>query len=253
MFERTFTVVALSMAVLLLVGCSIRAGVNPARLGAPELYAEAQRAVDNRSFATAVEMYEQLERRYPFSAEAQQAQLELIFAHYRSGNFEEAEAAADRFLQEQPRHPDMDYAHYLRGLINFDRGRGFVDRRFNIDPARRNIAHAQRSYNSFQVLVTSFPESRYVPDAQQRMVHLRNMIARHEVYVARYYMDLGAWVAAAARARDVVEQYDETPSVVDALVILHDAYRRLDMPEAADDVARVLAANHPSAQGMLER
>lgn len=253
MFERTFPVVALSIALLLAAGCSVRGGVNPERFDAPRLYAEAQRAVDNGSFATAVEMYEQLERRYPFSAEAQQGQLELIYAHYRSGNFEEAEAAADRFLQEQPRHPDMDYAHYLRGLINFDRGRGFIDRWFSIDPARRNITNAERSYNSFQVLVTSYPESRYVPDARQRMVHLRNQMARHEIHVARYYMDLGAWVAAVARARAVVEQYDETPSVVDALVILHDAYRQLDMPEAADDVARVLAVNYPGAQGTLDR
>lgn len=252
MFERTFPVVALSIAFLLVTGCSIRGGVNPERFDAARLYAEAQTALDSRSFATAVEMYEQLERRYPFSAEAQQAQLELIYAHYRSGNFEEAEAAADRFLQEQPRHPDMDYAHYLRGLINFQRGRGLIDRVFDVDPARRNIAYAERSYNSFQVLVTSYPESRYVPDARQRMVHLRNLMARHEVHVARYYMDLGAWVAAVARARAVVEQYQETPSVVDALVVLHDAYRNLDMPDAAEDIARVLAANHPGARELLQ-
>lgn len=253
MFERTRPAIALSIVLLLAAGCSVRGGVDPGRLDPARLYAEAQRSLDNGSFQAAVEMYEQLERRYPFSAEAQQAQLELIYAQYRSGNFEEAEAASDRFLQEQPRHPDMDYAHYLRGMINFDRGRGILDRWFSIDSARRNIANAERSYNSFQVLVTSYPESRYVPDARQRMVHLRNVMARHEVHVANYYMDLGAWVAAAGRARAVVEQYDETPSVVDALVILHNAYRELDMPEAADDVARVLAANYPSAQEMLNR
>jgi outer membrane protein assembly factor BamD len=253
MFERTFAVLLLSIAVLTTGACSVRGAVNPERLDAPQLYAEAQRSMEIGNYATAVAMMEQLERRYSFSLEAQQAQLEIIFAHYKNGNYEEAEAAADRFLEEQPRHPDMDYAHYLRGLIFFDRNTGYFDRLLNIDPARRDMTYAENSYRAFQILVTSFPESSYVPDARQRMIYLRNQIARHEIHVARYYMTLGAWVAAATRARGVVEQFEETPSVVDGLVILHNAYRQLQLDELADDVAVILANNYPNARGRLNR
>ncbi len=252
MFKRTVVLLCLSIALTALTACSgSRTQVDMTRMDAPALYAGAQRAIDVNNFGLAVVMFQQLESRFPFSAEAQQAQLEIIFAHYKARSFEQAEAAADRLLREQPRHPDMDYVHYLRGLINFDRSLNVMDAAFGVDPARRDPSLARQSFQSFQLLVTSYPASRYVPDAQQRMVFLRNQLARHELYVARYYMTLSAWVSAATRARTVIEQYDETPSAIEALVILHNAYRNLEMNDLADDVARVIALNHPEASSRL--
>lgn len=252
MFKRTVVLLCLSIALTGLTACSsFRTQEDTTRMDAPRLYAAAQRAIDVNNFGLAVTMFQQLESRFPFSAEAQQAQLEIIFAHYKARGFEQAEAAADRLLREQPRHPDMDYVHYLRGLINFDRSLNALDAFFGVDPARRDPTLARKSFQSFQLLVTSYPASRYVPDAQQRMVYLRNQLARHELHVARYYMKLGAWVSAATRARTVIEQYDETPSAVEALVILHDAYRNLDMNDLAEDIARVIALNHPDASSRL--
>lgn len=252
MFKQAIVVSLISAMLLTLAGCAgdrERTLRNQAQ--APELYEQAQRQIRVQNWVGAVELYERIESRFPFSQEAQQAQLEIVYAHYKAGNHEQALAASDRFLREQPRHHDVDYLHYLRGLINFDRSRNFMDTLFNIDPARRDPSFTLRSYQSFATLVANHPDSRYVPDATQRMVFLRNQLARHEVHVADYYMRLGAWVAAAARARTVVERFDETPSAVDGLVILHNAYRRLEMDELAEGIARVVALNYPDATTRL--
>lgn len=251
MLKQAVVIIFMS-TMLLLAGCAgDRERARRSQTQAPELYEQAQQQIRTQNFPSAVELFERIESRFPFSQEAQQAQLEIVYAHYKAGNHEQALAASERFLREQPRHHDVDYIHYLRGLINFDRSRNFMDALFNIDPARRDPTFTLRSFQSFATLVANHPDSRYVPDATQRMVFLRNQLARHEVHVADYYMRLGAWVAAAARARTVVEQYDATPSAVDGLVILHNAYRRLEMDELADDVARVVALNYPDATRRL--
>lgn len=244
-------VVALLLAANLVACAGDRERSRRPQQSAAEIYEQAQRQLRTGNFINAIQLYERIESRYPFSQEAQQAQLEIVYAHYRAGAHEQALAASDRFLREQPRHPDIDYVHYLRGLINYDRSRNFLDSLLRVDPARRDPTFARRSFQSFATLVSNHPDSRYAPDATQRMVHLRNELARHEVHVADYYMRLGAWVAAAARARGVIEQFDETPSTVDALVILHNAYRRMDMHELADDISRVVALNHPDATRRL--
>ncbi len=246
--------IVLILALVVSAGCSGASTTrNPDRMTAEQLHRAAQVRTSVADYSGAVEYLEKLESRFPFSREAQHAQLELIFAHYKAGNREQALEASERFLREQPRHPDLDYVHYLRGLINFGTELNILDSAFGVDPAKRDPTFARRSYQSFSTLVTNHPESRYAPDAQQRMVHLRNQLARYETHVARYYMRLGAWVAAANRARDVVEQYNETPSAVDALVILHDAYRKLEMDDLAEDVVRVIVANYPEARRRLAR
>ena len=241
-----------TLAVAVLAGCAGRDTDEPRGQSAAELYDYAHRQMVSLNYRGAIEAFQRVESRFPFSVEAQQSQLELIYAHYKAGNYEEAEAASDRFLREQPRHPDIDYVHYLRGLMHFERNLNIIDRTFDVDSAKREPTNARKAYQAFATLVTSFPESRYAPDAQQRMIHLRNQLARHELFVADYYMRLGAWAGAATRARTVIEDFDGTPSVVDALVILHDAYRELGLDELAADVARVIAANYPDASARLD-
>ena len=251
MSTRIRSALLLVLVAVCVAGCSSRDRTEPRGQSASELYDYAHRQMTSLDYAGAVEAFERIESRFPFSIEAQQAQLELIYAHYKAGNFEESEAASDRFLREQPRHPDIDYVHYLRGLNNFDRSLNLLDSAFDVDPAKRDPALARKSFQSFSTLVSTFPESRYAPDAEQRMIHLRNHLARHEIHVADYYMRLGAWAGAVGRAKTVLQEYEQTPSRVDALVILHNAYRKLGLADLADDVARVVATNHPEATARL--
>lgn len=247
MFRRLISLLILTALVAGLSACAGRDRDAPRGQTAAELYSYAHRQMVARDYTGAIEAFQRIESRFPFSVEAQQAQLELIYAHYKSSNYEQAEAASDRFLREQPRHSDIDYVHYLRGLINFDRTLNLIDVTFRADPSKRDPTLARKSFQSFATLVANYPESRYAPDAQQRMVHLRNQLARYEIHVADYYMRLGAWAGAVGRAKTVIGEYEGTPSTVDALVILHNAYRRLELDELADDVARVVVATHPDA------
>ena len=154
-------------------------------------------------------------------------------------------AAIDRFLQINPRHPHVDYAYYLRGLTNFERDLSFINRWIPQDQSRRDAAPLRDAFEDFGNLVRNFPDSRYTPDARDRMVHLRNMLADHELYIADFYMRRGAWLAAAKRASYVIEHYDQSDAVPQALVIMVRAYRELDMNDLADDALRVLQLNFP--------
>jgi len=212
---------------------------------ASRLYSAARAAMSEGDWETAIKYLETLEARYPFGRYAQQAQLEVAYAYYKYDEPESALAAADRFIKLYPRHPHVDYAWYLKGLINFNRGRGFLDRIFPKDPARLDQTALRQAYRDFGELVRRFPDSRYAPDARQRMVYLRNVMAEHEVVVAEFYMERRAYVAAVNRARQVVERYDGAPAMADALAILVRAYRALDLPRLAADAERVLRLNFP--------
>ncbi len=251
MLRRIVSMLILAAVVASATACAGRDRDEPRGQTAAEIYDYAHRQMTARDYQGAVEAFQRIESRFPFSVEAQQAQLELIYAHYKSGNHEQAEAASDRFLREQPRHSEIDYVHYIRGLINFDRSLNLIDVTFRADSSKRDPTLARKSFQSFATLVANYPESRYAPDAQQRMVYLRNQLARYEIHVADYYMRLDAWAGAVGRAKTVIEEYEGTPSTVDALVILHNAYRRLELDELADDVARVVVASHPAAVARL--
>lgn len=212
---------------------------------ASRLYSAARAAMAEGDYETAIKHLETLEARYPFGRYAQQAQLEVAYAYYKYDEPESAIAAAERFIKLHPRHPHVDYAWYLKGLINFKRGRGFLDRFFPSDPAQLDQAALRQAYHDFGELIRRFPESRYAPDARQRMVYLRNVMAEHEIAVARFYMRRGAYVAAVNRASTVVQRYDRSPAMAEALAILVEAYRRLELPRLAADAERLLRLNFP--------
>jgi outer membrane protein assembly factor BamD len=215
---------------------------------ASKLYAEAASDMDSGSYARAIELYEKLEARYPFGRYAMQAQLDVAYAHYRAEEPEEAIAAADRFIKLYPQNPYVDYAYYLKGIVNYNRSVGFLDRYVPTDPSQRDPGAALDAFADFSELVQRFPESKYAADARQRMVYLRNNLARHEVNVARYYMKRGAYLAAANRANYVIERFQRTPAVEDALVVLIDAYRALGEETLASDTERVLAVNRQAGR-----
>lgn len=210
---------------------------------AGKLYSEAAQELDSGNYKTAIEYYEKLEARYPFGRYAMQSQLDVAYAYYKSEEPESAIAAADRFIKLYPQNPYVDYAFYLKGIVNYNRSVGFLDRYIPTDPSQRDPGSALDAFQDFSELIRRFPDSKYAPDARQRMVYLRNNLAKSEVHVARYYMKRAAYVAAANRCTYVIERFQRTSAVEDALKILIDAYQRLGKDELAADAQRVLELN----------
>ncbi len=215
---------------------------------ASKLYSEAASELDDGNYQTAIEYYEKLEARYPFGRYAMQSQLDVAYAYYRGEEPEQAIAAADRFIKLYPENPYVDYAYYLKGIVNYNRSVGFLDRYIPTDPSQRDPGSALDAFRDFGELVTRFPDSKYAPDARQRMVYLRNNLAKSEVHVARYYMKRGAYIAAANRATNVIENFQRTSAVEDALEILIDAYDRLGEKQLAADAERVLQVNRQAGR-----
>jgi outer membrane protein assembly factor BamD len=210
------------------------------------LFTEATDEMRAGNYEQAIRYYEILESRYPFGKYAHQSQINVAYAYYRFGEHESALAAADRFIRLHPGHPATAYAWYLRGLVNFNRSLGFLDRFIPTDTAQRDPGAALDSYNDFSEVVQRFPDSEYAEDAVRRMLYLRNNLARYEIHVARYYMRRGAYLAAANRAEYVVQHYQRTPALRDALEIMIDAYTELGLTDLASDTERVLALNEDS-------
>ena len=219
---------------------------------ARQIYSAAKLRLENGDYETAIDYYGKLESRYPFGPLAQQAQVETAYAYYKSDEPASAIAAADRFLKLNPRHSSADYAYYLKGLANFNRGRNLLDVVLPQDPSARDPGSASAAFRDFEELVRQFPDSRYAGDARQRMVYLKNTVAQHEIHVARYYMRRQAYVAAANRARYVVERFQGTPSMPEALAIMATAYKVLELEDLSVDALRVLELNYPDHPGIAE-
>ena len=210
-----------------------------------ELYEQAQADLKDDSFQLAVKHLQLLESRYPFGPYAEQAQLEIIYAHYRSAEPEAAVAAADRFIRLHPQHPNVDYAYYMKGLSNYTDGEGFLNRFLPTDMTMRDPGPALKSFEDFRQLLYRFPDSPYAADAKARMVYLRARLARYEINVANYYFKRGAYMAAANRGRYVVENFPQTPATGDALAVMIQAYQLLGLDKLADDTLSVLKLNYP--------
>jgi outer membrane protein assembly factor BamD len=210
---------------------------------AAELYNKAAQELDAANYKRSIELYQKLETRYPFGRYAMQGQLDIAYAHYRAEEPEQALAAADRFIKLYPQNPFVDYAYYLKGIVNYNRSVGFIDRLIPTDQSQRDPGSALDAFEDFAELVRRFPDSRYAADARQRMLYLRSNLAKNEVHVARYYMRRGAYVAAANRAQYVVERFQRTSAVEEALEIMIDAYERLGKDQLATDARRVLELN----------
>ncbi len=214
------------------------------------LYKRAKQSLTGQDYNNAIKMYEALTARYPFTEQARQARLDLIYAYYRSGEKESAIDAADTFVRENPTHPRIDYAWYIKGLVDFERSANIIERTFRVDLAERPPATARKSFAAFRVVVEQYPKSDYAHDALQRMIFLRNRLAQYEVHVARYYYKRGAYIAAAQRSKGAIEQYDGAPTTREALEILIESYDRLDLKELAAQARQVYEANY---SGQVEK
>lgn len=219
---------------------------------AAKFRSQAKKAVDGGNYEKAIKIYEALEARYPFGPDSAQTQLDIAYAYYKNSDPESAIAAADRFIKMNPRNPNVDYAYYLKGLVNYNRDIGFVQRFIPSDASQRDPGNARNAYDIFSELVRKYPQSKYAADASKRMISLKNNLAMHEVHVARYYMKRKAYVAAANRASYVVEKYQKTPAVPYALQIMQDAYTKLDMQDLAKNAASLYELNFPKGPPVPE-
>ncbi len=208
-----------------------------------EFYEESGMALEAGEFEEAIKYLENLEARFPFSPYARQAQLDVAYAYYKFDEPESAIAAADRFIRINPRDPNVDYAWYLKGLADFNRGSGFMDSIFPRDMAQHDSKSMGEALRSFSTLVERYPNSRYAPDSYQHMVFLRNKLAEAELHAARYYIKRKAWLAAIKRSQHVLETYPTTPASRDALTIMVNAYKELGLNDLAADAQSVLDAN----------
>ena len=236
--------------VLLLAGCGILGDTKDETAGwsAQRLYSEAKDAMADGAYDKAVKYFETLESRYPYGRYAQQAQIEIAYAYFKSGEPASAVAACDRFIKLHPNHPNVDYVYYLKGLVNFNEDLGLLGRISMQDMTERDPKSARESFDALKELASKFPQSKYTPDATQRMKYLVNALASHEVRVAHYYMRRGAYVAAANRAQFALKTYPETPAVEEALFVLVKAYDALGMNELRDDAERVMRKNFPNSE-----
>lgn len=236
-----------TVAVLLAVGgCSNK---SKELIGSPDkLYELAKKQSDNGNYRDAITYYEQLEARFPFSNPARQGQLDLLYAYYRNREPEAAIDQADQFIRENPAHPRVDYAYYIKGLVQFERSPNFLERWFHADLTQRPPIDARKSFQSFQTLLQRFPNSTYAADSRQRMIFLRNRLAAYEIYVADYYLKRGAYVGAINRSKFIIENYDGAPQVERALQIMESSYTKLGMTDLAANSDRVLKENFAGSQ-----
>lgn len=241
-----------------LAGCSWVKNLLPEQIdltegwSAQQFYNAAIQARQEGNYESAANYLEQLQARYPFGRYAQQAQLELIYVYYKDNEGASAIAAADRFIKTHPRHPFVDYAYYMKGVVNFSRGNSLFERLVPTDLTRTDTESANQAYNDFSELVQKFPDSRYAEDARQRMVYVRNNLAAYEIHAADFYLRRKAYLAAANRARNVLENYPQTTSVPRALEIMVQAYTELGLPQLAADARRVYETNYPQGPAIEE-
>ncbi|GAB2180593.1 outer membrane protein assembly factor BamD [Denitratisoma sp. agr-D3] len=244
---RSLAVLAVLLS--LLAGCGLLPDQvdETAKWSANKLYSEAHDAMTEGAYDKAVKYFEKLESRYPYGRYAQQAQIEVAYAYYKQSEPASAIAACDRFIRLHPNHPNVDYAYYLKGLVNFNEDLGLLGAISQQDSTERDPKALNDAFQAFKELVAKFPESRYADDARLRLNYLINAMASHEVHVARYYLNRGAYIAAVNRAQDAIKTYPDAPANEEALFILVKSYDNLGMRDLRDDAERIMRKNFPKS------
>ena len=237
-------------ASILLSGCSWLPKETDETIGwsAQKLYGEAKDAMGGRSWEKAIKLLEKMEARYPYGRFAQQARLDVAYCYWKNNERASALAAADRFIKLYPNHANVDYAYYLKGLINFNENTGILSFIDSPDMTERDSKGTRESFEAFKELSSRFPDSKYTEDAHARMRYLVNALAQYEVHVARYYMKRGAFVAAANRAQFAVQNYPQAPALEEAVYIMVRAYDSLGMTDLRDAADRVMHKNFPQSR-----
>ncbi len=236
-------------SVLLLSACSSAPKDPTAHMTPNQIYAEAKEELNAGAYDKAIPLLEKLDGRAAGTPLAQQAQLDKAYAHYKASEPILAVATLDRFMKLHPASPVLDYALYLKGIVNFNDDLGLFSGITRQDLSERDQKSAKDSYEALKELVSRFPDSRYASDAAQRMHYIVNLLAQSEVHVARYYYQRGAYLAAVNRAQTVIVDYQGAPALAEALKIMVSSYNALGMIQLRDDTQRVLEKNYSDKQG----
>jgi len=218
-----------------------------------QLYEQGREALESGSYVTAKNRLEAIDTRFPFGDYAEQAQLELIYTYYQTDDWENARAAASRFIRLHPNHAQVDYAYYMRGLAAWQAGRFSLESLKVIDISERDLGATRDAYTDFSDMINRFPNSQYAPDAQQRVIYLRNLLAQHELHVADFYLRKKAYLAAVQRGRWVIENYPQAESTRDALAVMVEGYLGMGLRDRASDVLQVLIENDPDNERLNGR
>ena len=251
--SRTFRFIVrltLLVALVALAGCSLfhrgKKGDPMDALPVEQLYQQGVSAMESGNNDYAIRSFQRLIARFPFGPYTEQSQLDLAYSQFKSDKPEDAYSTVNRFIKTYPTQKHVDYAYYLRGLINFNRSGGFLERYVGLDMNKRDQANLRQSFDDFGALVSRYPQSRYAEDARQRMIHLRNNMAQAELNIAVFYLKRNAFVAAANRAKLIIETYPQSTQAGDALAVMAESYKKLGQDKLADDAERVLKLNYPN-------
>ncbi len=229
------------------MGCGSTPQDEFAGVSADKLYSDAKEEAAEGNMEAAIKRFEKIEARASGTLMAQQAQLELAYAYYKTGERAQALAKIERFMRLHPTSPATDYALYLQGLINFNDDLGLFGKMSRQNMSERDQQASRDAYDAFKQLVERFPKSRYAEDARLRMNFVVNSLAEGEVHVARYYFRRGAYLAAANRAQVAITEFSNSPAVEEALFIMVKSYDQLGMTQLRDDAQRVLVKNFPQS------
>jgi outer membrane protein assembly factor BamD len=242
-----FTARVLLLSLAVMAGCATDTKDPTAGWSPNKIYTEARELAATNAFDKAIAMFEKLEGRAAGTPLAQQAQLEKAHAHFRNGEPAQAVATLDRFMRLHPASPAIDYALYLKGMVNFNDNLGLLGRLARRDLSESDQKASKDSFAAFRELATRFPESKYTPDARLRMGHIVNSLAQSEVNVARYYYSRGAYVAAVNRAQTAVEEFRDVPAIEEAMFILYRSYDAMGLTQLRDDTLRVMQRSFPKS------
>jgi len=236
-------IVALCITLVALTGCESSRERKLLNSNPAAIYKVAHDRMVSGDYKSAIKLMEALTARFPFTEQARQSHIDLIYCYYKDGEEESATDAADTFIRENPINPRVDYAYYVKGLVDFERQPNLFEKWFRADLTKRPPVNARKSFESFRHVVQTFPKSPYAHDSLQRMVFLRNRLADYDVHVAQYYMQRGAYVGAAERAAECIQQFDGAPETQEALRILIAANERLGLTDKAEQAREVYADN----------
>lgn len=248
---KKYLILTIMALVLSLTGCS-KKDQDPFEgyraYSSSKIFHDGEKALAKKQYATASRNFEALDALYPFGPYAEQGQLDIIYAYYMMGDDASAITAADRYVRMYPRGKNVDYAYYMKGIVGFNLGLSWLQKRVGINPATRDNSTLRSCYASFLALSERFPHSRYTPDAIVRMAYIRNLLAGQEVSIAKFYMQRSAYVAAANRASVVVEHYQGSTAVAPALEVMVQSYRKLGLKKMADQSYATLVRNYPNSK-----
>jgi len=250
---KNFALIALILMLSIITGCSWlnSDGEDGSEKSGEDEYTELyfyekiQRSLNAKNWSVAITNLQLLESQFPFGKYAEQSQLELIYAQYMSTDYASSIISAERFISLHPQHPNVDYAFYVKGLCELSQNSRLLSGYIASDSSKRDIGSARGAFATFGELLSKFPNSPYAPDARQRLINLRNQLARSEINVANYYFSRGALVAAANRGQYVVENFQQSPAVADGLAVMAQAYHMMGKQSLADNAVEVLATNYP--------